>query len=183
MTFDAIRQALARSADCGRCAVASRPEKRRRRWQRTGSSDGALWLEAPLPPEDPVAHGRIWLAAIVHSVGSRRKLSATRFELAPFFRAGALGYVQPDLGRTGLTEGRRISPNRPQGAGFRSSRISASRSGPQIAAAIHFAAGHSQLLHTRIQSSGSHRCEPVSATSSGGSRRKVHRSAGTRSRN
>jgi galactonate dehydratase len=59
--------------------------------------------------------------------------------MAPFFREGAVGVFQPDLGRCGITEGMRLA------------RQSASRGvpvaphvsiafGPQIAAALHFAA-------------------------------------------
>src|SRR6185295_884596 len=33
----------------------------------------------------------------------------TRFELLPFFEARALDILQPDVGRTGITEGRKIA--------------------------------------------------------------------------
>jgi D-galactarolactone cycloisomerase len=98
---------------------------------------GALWLEAPLAPEDPLAH-----AELARAIGTRVAIGEsyrTRFELAPFFREGAMRIVQPDLGRCGLTESIHIA------------RVAAERSvqvvphvsiamGPQIAAAIHLAA-------------------------------------------
>jgi L-alanine-DL-glutamate epimerase-like enolase superfamily enzyme len=68
---------------------------------------GALWLEAPLAPEDPLAH-----AALARSIRTPLAIGEsyrTRYELAPFFRERALGFVQPDLGRCGLTESLRIA--------------------------------------------------------------------------
>jgi galactonate dehydratase len=96
-----------------------------------------LWLEAPLSPEDPLAHAK--LARAIRTPLALGESYRTHYELAPFFEAQAMGFVQPDLGRAGLTEGVKIA------------RIAASRRipvvphvsiamGPQIAAAIHFAA-------------------------------------------
>jgi D-galactarolactone cycloisomerase len=97
----------------------------------------ALWLEAPLAPEDPVAHAE--LARSIRTPLALGESYRTHYELAPFFRMQAMGFVQPDLGRSGLTEGLKIA------------RIAADRGiavvphisiamGPQIAAAIHLAA-------------------------------------------
>jgi D-galactarolactone cycloisomerase len=96
----------------------------------------ALWLEAPLAPEDPVAHAE--LARAIRTPLALGESYRTHYELAPFFRMQAMGFVQPDLGRSGLTESLKIA------------RMAADRGipvvphisiamGPQIAAAIHLA--------------------------------------------
>ena len=90
-----------------------------------------------MPPEDPVAHGD--LAAAIVTPLALGESYRTRYELAPFFRAGALGYVQPDLGRTGLTEGGRIAEQASREGIPVVPHLSIAL-GPQIAAAIHFAA-------------------------------------------
>ncbi|MBI1790524.1 MAG: mandelate racemase/muconate lactonizing enzyme family protein [Acidobacteria bacterium] len=98
---------------------------------------GALWFEAPLPPEDPVAHGELARAlATPVAIGESYR---TRFELAPFFREGGVGVLQPDLGRCGITEAMRLARE----AAARSIPVVPHLSiafGPQIAAALHFAA-------------------------------------------
>ena len=70
-------------------------------------SRAALWLEAPLAPESAGEH-----AALARAISTRLAIGEsyrTVFELEPFFAAGAMRYVQPDLGRTGITEGLRIA--------------------------------------------------------------------------
>ncbi len=97
----------------------------------------ALWLEAPLAPEDPVAHGA--LASAIFTPLALGESYRTHFEMTPFFSAGAVRFAQPDLGRTGLTEGRRIAEQ----AGSAGAEVVPHLSialGPQIAAAVHFAA-------------------------------------------
>jgi galactonate dehydratase len=95
------------------------------------------WLEAPLAPESAPAHGA--LAAAIATPIAIGESYRTVFEVDPFFAARAMKIVQPDLGRTGITEGLRIA------------RVAAAHGltviphvsialGPQIAAAIHFAA-------------------------------------------
>jgi galactonate dehydratase len=98
---------------------------------------GARWLEAPLPPEDPLAH-----AALARTISTPLALGEsyrTRIELAPFFRAGALRIVQPDLGRCGITEGLRIAEMARAHGALVVPHVSIAL-GPQIAAAIHYAA-------------------------------------------
>lgn len=106
---------------------------------------GALWLEAPLPPEDAAAHAE--LAGSIRTPLALGESYRTRFELAPFFGLGALGYVQPDLGRSGITEGLRIAAMA-EDAGVPVVPHVSIALGPQIAAAIHFAAalGNCHLL-------------------------------------
>lgn len=94
---------------------------------------GALWLEAPLLPEDPIAHGI--LARSIRTPIALGESYRTCFELAPFFREGAMKIVQPDLGRSGITEGMRIAALSETIVPHVSIAL-----GPQIAAAIHFAA-------------------------------------------
>ena len=101
---------------------------------------GATWFEAPLAPEDPHAHGEL-AAAIVTPVAIGESYR-TRFELAPFFQAGAVEVLQPDLGRCGITEGMRLAAE----AARRGIPVVPHLSiafGPQIAAALHFAAAAS----------------------------------------
>lgn len=98
---------------------------------------GALWLEAPLPPEDAQAHG-----ALAHAIRTPIALGEsyrTRYELAPFFQAGAVGVLQPDLGRCGITEGMRLAAMAEQAGVAVVPHLSIAM-GPQIAAALHLAA-------------------------------------------
>jgi D-galactarolactone cycloisomerase len=96
-----------------------------------------LWLEAPLPPEDAPAHAV--LAGRIRTPIAIGESYRTRYELAPFFRAGGIGYLQPDLGRCGLTEGLRIAAVARK-MGIPVVPHLSIAMGPQIAAAIHFAA-------------------------------------------
>ncbi len=98
---------------------------------------GACWLEAPLPPEDAIAHGV--LARAIRTPLALGESYRTCHELAPFFREGALAILQPDLGRCGITEGMRIAEMaRSHGAAV-IPHVSIALA-PQIAAAIQFAA-------------------------------------------
>lgn len=97
---------------------------------------GALWLECPLPPEDPLAHGR--LAQAISTPVALGESYRTCYELAPFFRAKALGVLQPDLGRSGITESLRMA-RRAAEAGVATVPHVSIALGPQVAAALHFA--------------------------------------------
>lgn len=96
---------------------------------------GAVWFEAPLAPEDPLAHGE--LARSIATPIALGESYRTRYELAPFFREGAVEVLQPDLGRCGITEGLRLASL--AGAAPVVPHLSIAF-GPQIAAALHFAA-------------------------------------------
>ena len=98
---------------------------------------GAVWFEAPLAPEDAVAHGE--LARAVQTPIAIGESYRTRYEMTPFFRAGAVGVFQPDLGRTGITEGLRLAALAAQYGAPVVPHISIAF-GPQVAAALHFAA-------------------------------------------
>jgi galactonate dehydratase len=95
------------------------------------------WLEAPLAPESAQAHGTL-ASAIVTPIAIGESYR-TMFELDPFFAAEAMKIVQPDLGRTGITEGLRIARTA-EAHGITVIPHVSIALGPQIAAAIHFAA-------------------------------------------
>ncbi len=66
----------------------------------------AAWFEAPLKPEDVSGHAR--LAASVETAIAMGECWRTRWEMRPFFEAGAVEVYQPDIGRTGVTEGMKL---------------------------------------------------------------------------
>lgn len=98
---------------------------------------GALWLEAPLPPEDAGAHRD--LARAIRTRLAIGESYRTVYELAPFLRDRIPGFVQPDLGRCGITEFLRIAAEA-RAAGAEVVPHVSIALGPQIAAAIHAAA-------------------------------------------
>ncbi len=100
-------------------------------------AQNALWLEAPLMPEDAPAHAA--LARQIRTPLALGESYRTRFELAPFFHANAMRYVQPDLGRAGITESLRIAQVAAEHGMEIVPHVSIAM-GPQIAAAIHLAA-------------------------------------------
>jgi galactonate dehydratase len=101
------------------------------------------WLEAPLAPEDVAGHARLAEhAELPIAIGESYR---TRFELLPFFEQRALDIVQPDLGRVGLTEGQKIAALAETFHVAVAPHVSIGL-GPQIAAALHFAAACPNLL-------------------------------------
>jgi D-galactarolactone cycloisomerase len=97
----------------------------------------ALWLEAPLQPESARAHAD--LARALRTPIAIGESYRTLFELQPFFDEGAMRIVQPDLGRTGITGGLRIAREAARHGVDVAPHVSIAM-GPQLAAAIHFAA-------------------------------------------
>jgi galactonate dehydratase len=67
----------------------------------------AVWFEAPLRPEDVTGHAR--LAAGVETAIALGECWRTRWEMRPFFEAGAVEVFQPDIGRCGITEGMKLA--------------------------------------------------------------------------
>jgi len=66
---------------------------------------GATWLECPMLPEDLEGHVRLG-----HRPGAPVALGEafhTRFEARPWLERGAVQVFQPDVGRTGIGDGRR----------------------------------------------------------------------------
>lgn len=101
------------------------------------------WLEAPLMPEDVAGHARLAAGApIPIAIGESYR---TRFEMLPFFQTGALDILQPDIGRSGLTEGRRLAALAETFHVPVAPHVSIGL-GPQIAAALHFGAACGNLL-------------------------------------
>ncbi len=97
---------------------------------------GALWLECPLAPESAGAHAE--LAARIRTPIALGETYRSRQEMAPFLRGGWLGWLQPDLGRWGLTEA--FAQASECGPDLRIAPHISIAMGPQIAAALHFAA-------------------------------------------
>lgn len=95
------------------------------------------WLECPFPPDELDPHRRLAAAfRIPVAVGeSYRALH----ELEPFLRERLAAFIQPDLGRCGLTGALRIA-RAAAAAGMTIVPHVSIALGPQIAAAVHFAA-------------------------------------------
>lgn len=96
-----------------------------------------LWLEAPLPPEELELHRA--LSAAIETPIALGESYRTRYELAPFFRAGVIQWLQPDLGRVGITESLQLAAEARLRSICAVPHVSIAL-GPQIAAALHFAA-------------------------------------------
>ena len=97
----------------------------------------AGWLEAPLAPEDLFGHRQLATSSPVRiAVGESYR---TAYEILPFLEQRAFHVLQPDVGRSGITEANQIAglakvyqlPVAPH--------VSIGL-GPQIAAALHCAA-------------------------------------------
>jgi galactonate dehydratase len=97
----------------------------------------ALWFEAPLAPEDAYEHAYLaWAIGTPVAIGESYR---TAREVLPFFHLAAVGVLQPDLGRCGITEGRRMASLAANHSVPVVPHISIAL-GPQIAAALHFGA-------------------------------------------
>lgn len=100
------------------------------------------WLEAPLVPEDVRGHRFLAERAAVRiAIGESYR---TRFEMLPFLRAGAVDVLQPDIGRSGITEARKIATLAEAFHVPVAPHLSIGL-GPQIAGALHFAAATTNL--------------------------------------
>jgi len=94
------------------------------------------WFECPLLPELAADH-----AALAHELRTPIALGEsyrTRYELHPFIESNAVRLLQPDLGRSGLTESLRIAEIAVQHRIPIVPHVSIA-AGPQIAAALHYA--------------------------------------------
>jgi L-alanine-DL-glutamate epimerase-like enolase superfamily enzyme len=102
-----------------------------------------LFFEAPIAPEDTAGHAALASAlAVPIAIGEGER---TRWQFLSLLQARAMDIAQPDIGRTGLTEGRRIAtlaeafnvpvaPHVSTGLGIR------------FAATLHYAAALSSFL-------------------------------------
>ncbi|MCC6862591.1 MAG: mandelate racemase/muconate lactonizing enzyme family protein [Bryobacterales bacterium] len=136
-TMDALRDVFGQQVRVGVDALWHLAEDRAAGFGEQLDARNALWLECPFPPEDVEAHAR--LARSITTPIALGESYRTRYELAPFFKAGAIGVLQPDLGRTGITESLHLAgPARERGIPL-APHVSIAF-GPQIAAAVHLAA-------------------------------------------
>jgi galactonate dehydratase len=140
--LDALRDALGAEIELYVDALWRLDAARAPRFARQLADRGVAWLEAPLAPEDVEGHARLArLVDVPLAVGENLR---TRFEVLPFLRRAAAAVIQPDVARTGITEGRRIAAL----AGAFHAPVSPHVSiglGPQLAAALHFAAATPNL--------------------------------------
>jgi D-galactarolactone cycloisomerase len=97
----------------------------------------ALWLECPLMPEEIEAHTQ--LARSIRTPLAIGESYRTRYELKPFLDRQIAGFLQPDLGRSGLTESRKIAQEG-ESRGLKIVPHLSIAFPPQVAAAVHFAA-------------------------------------------
>jgi galactonate dehydratase len=95
------------------------------------------WLEAPLSPEDLDGHRHLARRSPVRIALGESYRTGT--EILPFLRARALEVLQPDIGRSGITEGMHIASLAKEFHAQMAPHISLGL-GPQIAAALHSAA-------------------------------------------
>jgi len=135
--FFALRRALGDGAGLAADALWRLTPETASAFEAELAKRSALWLEAPLQPESARMHGD--LAHAVQTPIAIGESYRTLFELQPFFEADAMRIVQPDLGRTGITEGLRIA-REAERRGIEVIPHVSIAMGPQIAAAIHFAA-------------------------------------------
>jgi len=134
-SFDALRAATGQEAGIAVDALWRLAPDNAAAFGRKLDERNALWLECPLMPEDPAAH--VALAQAIRTPLALGESYRTRYELAPFL--GAARVIQPDLGRCGITEARRIARLAAERGATVVPHVSIAL-GPQIAAAISFAA-------------------------------------------
>lgn len=97
----------------------------------------AYWFEAPLMPEGVMDHKD--LADSLQTPLALGESYRTIFEMEQFFENHVFQFLQPDLGRTGITGGLRLAM-RAAALGMEVVPHVSIAMAPQIAAAIHFAA-------------------------------------------
>jgi D-galactarolactone cycloisomerase len=103
----------------------------------------AGWLEAPLKPEDVSGHAR--LAESIETPIAIGESYRTRWEMQPFFAAGAVEIFQPDIGRSGISEGLKLAAQAEVYNVPIAFHVSIGL-GVQIAAALHVAASIPNLM-------------------------------------
>jgi D-galactarolactone cycloisomerase len=142
-TLHALRAALGPEVGLAVDALWRLDEARALRFARSLAALDVLWLEAPLAPEHVRGHARLARRSPVRiALGESYR---TRFEVLPFFERGAVGVLQPDLGRSGITEARKLAVLADTHHVPIAPHVSIGL-GPQVAAAIHLAAATPNLL-------------------------------------
>lgn len=100
-----------------------------------------LWLECPLPPESLADHAQ--LAASLDTPVAVGESYRARWEIQPFIDCAHIDWIQPDLGRCGITQALRWA-ELARDANVKIVPHVSIAMGPQIAAALHFAAATTQ---------------------------------------
>ena len=139
--FDRLREALGPEASIAVDALWRLDPGSAWEFGRRLDDRGALWLECPLPPESPADHAK--LAAQIQTPIALGESYRSRFELAPFLRRRCVQWLQPDLGRWGITEAAGLA--RDTGSGVQIVPHISIAMGPQIAAALHLSASSSNV--------------------------------------
>jgi D-galactarolactone cycloisomerase len=102
-----------------------------------------LFLECPFPPEETEWHVELARATGVPiALGESYR---TRYELRRLIESGTIRFLQPDLGRCGISEGLRLADLARRHNVAIVPHISVAQA-PQLAAAIHFAAAVPECL-------------------------------------
>lgn len=111
---------------------------------------GALFVEAPLPPEDVAGHAELQgMIATPVAVGEALR---NRYEFAQWLDARAMSLAQPDVGRTGITEAMVVA----ELAGARHVPVAPHHSvglGVALAAGLHVASAVAELTLFEFQPS------------------------------
>jgi D-galactarolactone cycloisomerase len=108
------------------------------------------WLEAPLIPEDVEGHRRLAEHSPIRiALGESYR---TAHEILPFLEARAVQVLQPDLGRSGITEGMKIASLSTAFHVSIAPHVSIGL-GPQIATAIHCASSWPNLMYVECNPS------------------------------
>jgi D-galactarolactone cycloisomerase len=142
--IDGLREALGAHAQIFVDALWRFDAARAVRIGRELDARSAGWFEAPLKPEDVAGHAR--LAASIETPVAIGESYRTRWEMQPFFAAGAVEVFQPDLGRSGITEGMKLAAMAELYHVPVAIHVSIGL-GVQIAAALHFAAAVPNLIY------------------------------------
>jgi D-galactarolactone cycloisomerase len=130
-------RSLRASSDVAVDALWHLPTERAVEYGRNLDDLGALWLECPLMPEEVDAHAD--LSTAIQTPLAIGESYRTRYEVRPFLERRIAAYIQPDLGRCGLTEARRIAAMAANHSASIIPHVSIAFA-PQLAAALHFAA-------------------------------------------
>jgi D-galactarolactone cycloisomerase len=130
-TIDGLQAALGPSANIAVDALWRLEWPRSSQFIEDLAKRRVYWLEAPFMPDEPEPHRQLHAAfpELPLALGESYR---TRREMSWFLEEGLVRFVQPDLGRSGITESLRIAD-----AGVTVVPHVSIALGPQIAAAIH----------------------------------------------
>jgi D-galactarolactone cycloisomerase len=142
--FDRLREALGAHAQIFVDALWRFDSARAVRIGKQLDARTAGWFEAPLKPEDVAGHAR--LAESIETPVAVGESYRTRWEMQPFFAAGAVEVFQPDIGRSGITEGMKLAALAELHNVPLAIHVSIGL-GLQIAAALHLAASIPNLIY------------------------------------